>query len=265
MGEAAEKNEGTPIPGETEEKARRMGWVAEEEFRGDKDRWVSAERFVERGENELPIMRERMKKMDGTIVSLRGNITTMKKTFSEFQDFQKDAETRAYNRALKDLVAKQRVTVEENDTKGFDAIEKEKESLAENRPAAPAPAPASNPEDEKIFNEWLGTNAWFDDNIEMQQYAVNVGHFIEDNKGLTGRKLYDEIGKEVRNRFPAEFENKNRQSPTAVIDGDTEVLPPKGKRTFSDLPADAKAACDKFVKTIPGFTREGYLKDYEWE
>jgi hypothetical protein len=47
-------NEGTPIVGETEQEAKRMGWVEKEKFKGDPDRWVEADKFVERGKNELP-------------------------------------------------------------------------------------------------------------------------------------------------------------------------------------------------------------------
>ena len=99
----------------------------------------------------------------------------------------------------------------------------------------------------------------------MQQYAVSIGRFVEDNKGLKGKKLYDEISKEVKNRFPQKFENKNRQTSTTVVDGGSEVAPKPGKRTFANLPQDAQEQCKKFVKEIPGFTKEEYLKDYEWE
>ena len=36
------------------------------------------------------------------------------------------------------------------------------------------------------------------------------------------------------------------------------------KRTYADLPADAKKACDQFVKDKI-MTREQYLEIYEWE
>lgn len=261
----AQDNEGTPIPGEVEDKARRMGWVDKEEFRGDEKLWVDAERFVERGENELPIMRERLKKMDGSVVSLTGKVSSLTKTLNDVQKFYSDSEERAYNRALKEITDKQREAVEEKDIEGFDALEKEKEELAKTKPVAPAAVDPAEAEEQEVFDGWRADNAWFDEDLESQQYAVHIARFLEDNKGLKGRALYDEVTKEVKGKFPDKFENKKRQEPTAVIDADTEVAPKKGKRTYANLPAEAKAECDRFVKEIPEFTKEEYLKHYEWE
>ena len=46
----------TPQPAETEDKARRLGWVPKEEFKGDPENWRSADEFMARGEQLLPIV-----------------------------------------------------------------------------------------------------------------------------------------------------------------------------------------------------------------
>ena len=38
----------------------------------------------------------------------------------------------------------------------------------------------------------------------------------------------------------------------------------KGKKSYENLPSEAKAACDKFVKQGL-MTREEYVKEFEWE
>jgi len=259
----AEKNEGTPIPGEHEAEARRMGWVGEQEFKGDKDRWVSAEKFLERGKNEIPIMRERMKKMDGTITRLNSTITSMRKTFGEFQKYTADNEHKAYQRALDSLVAKQRTAVEESDTETFDKLEKEKEDLVKDIPQQQADVHLEDDGTEE-FNAWVDNgNKWFLDNPDMGNYAVSMGKYLSESKGLNGTALYDEIKKEVMIRYPDEFENKNRTAPAAV-QGNGEVAPKAGKQTYANLPADAKKQCERFIKEIDGFTKEEYLKSYEW-
>ena len=48
---------------EVEQKASNLGWVPKEEFRGDPERHVSAERFLERGEKELPLARANNEKL----------------------------------------------------------------------------------------------------------------------------------------------------------------------------------------------------------
>ena len=41
-----------------EQEARTLGWVPAEEFKGDPNRWVDAETFVERGHTVMPILRK---------------------------------------------------------------------------------------------------------------------------------------------------------------------------------------------------------------
>lgn len=242
----------------TEEKAKRMGWVSEENFKGDKERWIDAEKFVERGENELPIMRERMRKMDGTIVGLNNTISNMKDTFGKFQEHQADVSKRAYNRAMKDITNRQREAVEKGDTDSFDKAEKEKDDLVLEIPDVPV----GNQPAEAEFNQWVASNNWFNE-PDLQKYASTMSVYIQDQTGLTGVELYDEVKKEVELRFPDRFKNKRRSEPTAVVGGGEAPAKP-GKQTFNNLPKDAQEMCNQFIKEIPGYTKEQYLKDYQW-
>ena len=247
-------------PEAVEEKAKRMGWVPQDDFKGADDKWVDAERFVERGENELPIMRERMRKMDGTIVGLNNTISGMKDTFGEFQKHQKGVAEKAYDRALKDITNKQRQAVKDGDTAGFDAAEKEKEKLILDTP----PAVPTETKGQDEFDAWVADgNDWFNTDPELQKYASTMSVYLQDQKKLGGTALYDEVKKEVALRFPDKFENKNRAAPTTVVGGGEAPTKP-GKQNFASLPADAQAQCKKFIKEIPGFTKEQYVKDYEW-
>jgi len=243
-----------------EDKAKRMGWVSEENFKGDKDRWIEAEKFVERGENELPIMRERMRKMDGTIVGLNSTISGMKDTFGKFQEHQAGVSKRAYDKAIKDITSRQREAVEKGDTDSFDKAEKEKEDLVQEVPVDNIPE--GNPAAETEFNQWVAGNEWFNE-PDLQKYASTISVYLQDQTGLTGVKLYDEVKKEVELRFPDRFKNQRRKEPTVVVgDGEAPVKP--GKQTFGNLPKDAQESCNQFIKDIPGYTKEQYLKDYQW-
>jgi len=240
-----------------EDRAKRMGWVPEENFKGDKERWIDADKFVERGENELPIMRERMRKMDGTIVGLNSTISGMRETFGKFQEHQAGVAKRAYDRALKDIANRQREAVEKGDTDSFDKAEKEKEDLVLEVPVVDIPV--DNQAAQVEFNQWVAGNAWFNE-PDLQKYASTISVYLQDQSGLTGVKLYDEVKKEVQLRFPDRFKSER---PTAVVgDGEAPVKP--GKRTFNNLPKDAQESCKQFIKEIPGYTKEQYLKDYQW-
>jgi hypothetical protein len=231
-----------------------MGWVPEDEFKGDKSRWIEAEKFLERGRNELPILRERLKKQDSKIVS-------MQSTFAEYQKRQHDLETRAYNRALKDLTERQKKAVVDGDLTAYEAAELEKKDLA---------PPAAPPVDENAaaaqeFDEWRAENTWYDSNKELQAYASTISSYVQTRDGLSGKELYDAVREEVKLRFPDKFENKNKSVPSAVVGSGDAPPAPSGGKTFNDLPKDAQQQCLRFMKDIPGFTKKEYIESYEWE
>jgi len=254
----------TDVDTDVEDRARRMGWVKEDNFKGDKNRWVSAEKFLERGETELPIMRERMKKLDGTVVGLKNTISSMKKTFGDFREYQKGLSEKAYAKALKDITKKQRLAAEDGDLETFDRMEEEKSNLTLDIPEY---VDNRKSESEEEFDDWLSENKWFNKNKKLRNYAAKMSEFISDETGLTGIDLYNEVKKETKDRYPEDFEENNaprrrRRATTVVSDGETK--PNKKKQTFGNLPASAKEACGRFIKDIPGFTKEEFLKNYEW-
>jgi uncharacterized coiled-coil protein SlyX len=259
------EGEGTPIEGEVEEKAERMGWVPLEEFRGDEKRWVSAEKFVERGENEIPIMRERMRKQDKTIQGLNKTVAGMSQTFAEFQKHQQGVVDRAFQKGVKAIEKKKLDAVERNDVDGYNAAVKEGEELV------PETIPVETVVDPQLeasqaeFTEWQKDNGWFDDPT-LQQYASDISGLVQKQTGLGGTKLYDKVREQVEAMYPDKFVNQNQAAPAAVA-GAGGPSPPAnaGKQTFGNLPKEAQDACNKFIKDIPGYTKKQYLADYEWE
>src|ERR1035437_41282 len=51
----------------TEVEARQLGWVPEAEFRGEKERWIDADTFVERGKHIMPILQKNNEKLQGQL------------------------------------------------------------------------------------------------------------------------------------------------------------------------------------------------------
>ena len=71
-----------------------------------------------------------------------------------------------------------------------------------------------------------------------------------------------EVTEEVRRRFPEKFGNPRREKPNRVEGGGT-PSGRSGKKGYADLPPEAKAACDRFVKQGL-MTKEEYVKDFDW-
>ena len=89
-GKPAEGDE-PPKPNPAEIKARAYGWVPEEEFTGDKTRWVDAKEFVSRA----PLF-DRIDHYRRRVEDLEGTVTEIKKHY-------KKVDETAYKRAIADL------------------------------------------------------------------------------------------------------------------------------------------------------------------
>jgi hypothetical protein len=258
-------------PSEIEARAARMGWVPEESFRGDKEKWVSAEEFVERGETQIPILKERLKKMDGQVVELRGTIGEMKRTFSEFKKWSSKTVAAQYKKAADDIIEKQRAAVADGDIDAFDkyeqkraALEKDMQDKIDSSEADSGGDGGLHPEAIAIFDEWKEDNEWFDNDPVLRSYARARSVEIQDERGIGGKALYDAVGKDVKKKFPEKFKNSRRDDANTVV-GDSDPPVKTNKRSFGNLPKEAQAQCLEFIKTIPNFTKEEYVASYDWD
>ena len=241
---------------EYEELAAKDGWVPKEEYKGNPDKWKTAEQFVKDGETILPIVRSKLKKVEEQNESLAKSVDETKKTVEEFRDYHKKAvakaEREAYQRALDDLKKKQRDAVEAGDTETFDKIDAQINVLQ--KPEQPANEP---PE----YRPWVEKNRWYVEDQTMAKYAESISTFIHaSNPGIQPGAFYDKVTDEVKKRFPEKFESK-KQSPD--VEGSQAPASKKGGRKFSDLPDEDKRHCDRFVSQGL-LTKEEFLKDYEW-
>jgi hypothetical protein len=243
---------------ETVALAKSMGWVDEDGFRGDKSRWVGADKFVEKGMNDLPVLRERLRAQSKKLNDMEGDIQS-------FKTHHEQTQAREYQRAVKDLEDKQLATVDTGDTDEYKRIQQQKQDLAmdHSRTARPGSKTPDNP----LYSTWKDENSkWFEKDAEMTSYANRASDFVAEMKPeLIGKKEFlDEVDKEVRSRFKDRFENTQRNKPSAVETGGRSPRGRETGRSYSDLPVEAKAACDKFVRRGL-ITKDQYVTDYEWE
>ena len=268
---------GTVIPGEQtpiETKARGMGWMPKEEFKGDEKKWRPAEEFVERGENILPIVKERLGKLEKTNQKLAKELSETHQSVRDIKDFfdnsRKSDRKKAYQEAFQDIEAQQRAAVEIGDTDSYDDLQKKKlqsyRQFTEESKAADAPRreEGPSPEEDQRADEFIKDNDWFRKDKVMHDYALNRSFSFMDAK--TGEIDYDELKKDVAARFSDSpfFNNQRRDDGSPVETGGT-TRKATSKRSFDDLPQSAKDSYAKFHKSIPTFTKEAYLADYQWD
>lgn len=258
-----------------EAQARRMGWRPKEEYGGNADRWVDARTFVERGQAELPILRERYRKLDDRQAAIESELKETRQrlqesgeVLKELRDLNRTAEDRAFRRAQSELQAREREAVREASEDKYEAIQREREELERSRPKTnveapvvvkqPDPPVATNP----IIDQWVSDNPWFQTDQVLHVYAISVDAQIKrDNPHLSVAEQLAEVKKEVMEKFPEKFNNRRRTAPPPVAVSTASPVKTKGK-TVNDLPADAKKALAKIKSQIPGYKDEEYLKQY---
>lgn len=282
--------------GETEEKiftdvearARRMGWRPKEEFRGPPDRWSTAEEFVARGENELPILRERNRNLDRQVEEATKSISDLKtrmeqtgEVLSSMREMSLKAEERAYKKARADIETELRAKAAEADVAGVTEAQRKMEALdKEHEGAKVAPVVAAAKTEEAsakprdpVAEQWIRDNAWFTSDPEMNGAAqgIHTG-MLQSRPDLSLAENLAETKRKIMMLYPNKFSNPNRDEATAVSQPSGNPPAPSNKnkkKTYADLPPEAKSACDKYVTQINStkpkvpYTREEYVAMFE--
>jgi hypothetical protein len=206
--------------------------------------------------NDLPVLRERLRAQSKKINDMETDI-------GSFKTYHEQTLAREYTRAYQDIQEKQLKTVEDGDTDEYNKLEKQKAALASshqrNRP--PAATPSSNP----LYEDWKEKTDWFEKKQGMTLFAnAESDKIASEHQELVGTQGFlDEVDRRVKAEFPEHFENPRRREPATVESGGRQHRA-RGSHTYNDLPAEAKVACDKFVRRGQ-ITREQYLKTYEWD
>jgi hypothetical protein len=257
-----------PAP-EIVERARRLGWRPQEEYSGRRE-WVPAEKFIEVSEKELPVLRENLRRLDNLytkdVGALKNELSEVKQVLTDFREFSTRAEQRAYEKAKRELEEKRDVAVAHADTESFKAAQKELDELDKtSKPKPEVEKPAKVDAPDPAITSWIAENSWFTTDTEMMAYAKSQDQYLMQTKpGLSISERLAMVKDRTKKEFPDKFGNPKREQASSVADPAPAPSRQKKGKTYDDLPPEAKAACDKFVKTIPGYKREDYVKEYDW-
>lgn len=235
---------------EIEEKARKMGWTPKDEFRGDPEKWRGAAEFVDRGENMLPILRKSVERQNR-------EISDLKQTIKEFAEYNTKTEKTAFERALKELKAKQVKAVAAGDADAFVEVDEEIADLHKEAREKPQLKVKDDPGEDPEYLEWESRNGWIKKDMECAAYADSYAEFLrKTGDKRVGADFLDEVAKGVKEKFPKKFSNPRREQPGAV-DGGGSAGRSKGGKTYADMPAEARAACDRMARNgYEGKTKE---------
>lgn len=263
-----------------EQKARGLGWVPKEEFRGSEDKWVDAETFVKRGEEVMPILRATNRRLEGDVEGLKGELASTKAALDEASEAISELKkhntesARAAMKATKSTLRTQiRAAREAQDWEALETLEEQLDEVKETErevartPATTPPAsppPVAPPKVDPDFAAWKAENPWY--GVDKRKTAfmhAEAALLREDaaNANLKGKAFLEKAAE------AAEATVNPRSTSSKVETGTGSGTSSSGrtgsKKGYADLPSDAKAACDSRAEKLVGEKRAFKTKE-EW-
>lgn len=253
-----------------EAEARQLGWTPKDEFRGDESRWIDAEAFIKRGEEQMPLLKKQVQDQKGKIEFLERQVKRLTK-----------AEQTAYDSAVADIKARQREAVEYGDVKAFETLDKELDTLRDR--AADAPAAEEDPN--LAFAEFREAHEWYDlgaqaGATETERRARALADRLADKysaqglqrePGMTPAKFFAKIAEDVREQIPMlGGERAPKPKPAVDVAGVTRPGGGRTAKTGANLPPEAKAQALRFFEKgiikakDKGEALDKFAKDYDW-
>ena len=271
-----EGSQEAPEAAQHESEARAQGWVAKEEFRGSEDDWVDAETFVRRGREIMPILRknnEKLLKELGEAKKIAEEARESAKEFREYQKQQFERKTKELESQLEQLKQAKRDAITQGDGDRAIAIDDAMDELKEQRQEAKQDLKAAEDKAKEVpqvtqdptLNEWMDKNDWFGKDTRLTGMANGLGvELRRENPSLQGKAFLDKLDQELAEMLPEKFSKKRTPNPMeGAPNGTARPSVSSGKKSYNNLPDDAKSACDKFVKQGL-MTKEQYVAEYDW-
>jgi hypothetical protein len=246
------------IPAEIVQRAKMMGHIPKEEFRGDPEKWVPADKYVERADSMMPIMKSQMGKYENEISNLKATVESQKKTTEKLLKMGETVQQRAYEQAKKDLTKEQAQAVADGDVAKWQQLEDQKDKLPQPEKIEVEPVQSS-----PVFDQWLTGNEWYLKDEDMTDFAnLHAQKLTKANPQMPYHQVLKDVETKIKEIFPNKFENPNRQQASAVEATGRQIEVKTGGKTYNDLPADAKAMCDQNVEQKLFKNKEDWVKAY---
>lgn len=258
--------------GAIETEARNMGWVPEEDFRGNKDHWVDAEQFVERGRQVLPILVQNNKRLQRELLTRDqkiGNLQTSLESQQEMLERLEDRYGKITQQAVTD--AKARLKAELKEAREDDDLDKEldiQEQLRALNDVKPEEKPVKK-EAPKVdtslspeFVQWHADNPWYGEDKKKTKAVLRIAEDLrDDGNTMTGIDFMEEC---VRQYEDTSTQAPPNRTPVSRVDGGSGRGGQRTGKSFADLPSDAKQACLADADDLVGEGKR-YKTQKDWE
>lgn len=226
------------------------------EYEGDNKK--SPREFLEVAFSHNKVLKERNENLSQTNEDLSNQVLQLNEQMKRLIAFQEQQKQKAVENAVKKLQAERREAINDGDIELVERIDNEIEQEKN----------VAKPESNPILDAWIGKNSWYIRDDELGLEADIIARQLQDTGRFSAtpqdyQKLLDTIERKIKTQFPERFKNPKKDNPPDV-ESARHTSVNDSKKTYADLPADAKKACDQFVKDQI-LTREQYLEMYEWD
>lgn len=279
MSEEADVTNNNEVAQEVINEAMSQGWVPKDRFKGNESDWVDADVFVKRGREILPILRKNNENLIKDLQNTKQQLQDFKEAAEEFKKFQKEAYERKaqeYEKRIQEIKESRAQAISDGDGRKVnaldDALDQAKEEFKEAKQAIKDADKVVEPVNQQTTIEpnlqaWLDRNTWFGQDRRMTSIANGIGESLRlEFPGLKGDAFLEKLDEVLAEEFPNKFKDKSK-SPTSRVESGSGRQSRSGNgsgaQSYENLPAEAKAACDRFVKQKL-MTREQYVADYDW-
>lgn len=277
---------GAAAAAEIESRARSMGWAPKDQWRGAPDNWIDAKEFVQRGEQVMPILRANLRQSENNVAmlqrqhnELQQQLRAANESIQVLTNLSTEASRNAAREKRRELLRQQQQASSNGDTdlvvdlgeqiadvtSQINAAQtaaekpgKQTKQSAQQQQQAPADGPTNDPE----YQAWVRENPWFGTDGRKTAMATAIGEEIRKdpaNANLLGRAFFDKVTQEVNKFFatPRATTSKVEGSagPANGGGGNNNAADPATGKTYNDLPAEAKAACERQANWVVGKDR----------
>lgn len=263
------------IDPQVEQQARDMGWRPQEEWKGNPDKWVDAQEFVDRGEQILPILRANNRRLNDDLLTMRQNndrlsqelaatrsiVQNLEKHFTESTERQLAEQRKALKAELRDAVEDRDVDRELEVREQLDQLteaereaKKKQQENKEKLEKAPPKGGKTDPDIDPDFEAWRKENTWFGEDRKRTKAVIRAAEDLrEDGDTSTGIEFYNKALEMAEGTKRSDERTPVDKVGTGSHRGGGGDAGPKG---WASLPAEAKAAC---MEDAESFVGEGKL------
>lgn len=247
-------------PPEVQAQAEKMGWIPPSRFKGQPEKFVDADLYIERGETVLPIVREQNKRLHGELEALRAESAKTAAALKAAQTAIEQIEERhtvdtqkAVEQARRQVKAQLAAASEAGDHEGVaelaDQLTQLNVAVPVTKPEPKVEPPVFVPDPE--LAAWNEENPWFGTNKRKTSLALGIAQELrEAGETSTGRRFFEKVAEEVAKELGGtEPRGDKVEGSRGSADGESRQ---RGSKGYNSLPADAKQACDAEARRFVG-------------